>query len=196
MRTAIYARVSTTDKGQDTENQIHALRAWCEREGYEVVEVYEDYESGTKGRRERHRFDQMFNDAKAGRFKLVVFWSLDRFSRQGIAATIDYLRILELHGVGFRSYTEHFLDTSNELVRHILIGVMGYFAQMEAKKISERTKAGLARAAREGRFAGRPNKVKRIRVQAQAMLAQGMAKTQIAAQLGVSVKTVRAAVNE
>lgn len=193
MRTAIYARVSTTDKGQDTDNQIHALRAWCEREGYEVVDVYEDYESGTKGRRERHRFDQMFKDAKARRFDLVVFWSLDRFSRQGIAATVDYLRILELHGVGFRSYTEHFLDTSNELVRHILIGVMGYFAQMEAKKISERTKAGLARAARDGRFAGRPNKVKRIKADAIRLHGQNVPKMEIARKLGVSVKTVREA---
>lgn len=193
MKTAIYARVSTTDKGQDTENQIHALRAWCEREGYDVVEIYEDHESGTKGRRERQAFDRMFKDAKAGRFKLVVFWSLDRFSRQGIAATVDYLRILELHGVAFRSYTEQFLDTTNELVRHILIGVMGYLAQMEAKKISERTKAGLERAVRNGKRLGRPNKIARIRADAVRMAAANMPKTQIATALGVSVKTVREA---
>jgi len=33
MRVAIYARVSTNDKGQDSENQLHQLRAFAEKHG-------------------------------------------------------------------------------------------------------------------------------------------------------------------
>ncbi len=46
----------------------------------------------------------------------MVFWSLDRFSREGIRKTILYLQRLDALGVRFKSYTEAYLDTDNELV--------------------------------------------------------------------------------
>jgi len=48
MRVAIYARVSTDDKGQDPENQLLQLRQWCERMGYPVVREYVEQENGSK----------------------------------------------------------------------------------------------------------------------------------------------------
>ncbi len=38
-RVALYARVSTKDKGQDVENQLIELRAFCWRQGYEIYEA-------------------------------------------------------------------------------------------------------------------------------------------------------------
>ena len=67
MRAALYARVSTKDKGQDTDNQILQLKEACERWGYQIVDVYEDQESGGKGRKGRREFDRMFRDAAKGR---------------------------------------------------------------------------------------------------------------------------------
>jgi DNA invertase Pin-like site-specific DNA recombinase len=49
MRIAIYARVSTDDKGQDPENQLRQLRDWCAHAGHEIVHEYVDKESGRKG---------------------------------------------------------------------------------------------------------------------------------------------------
>src|SRR5262249_24210997 len=49
MRIAIYARVSTDDKGQDPENQLRQLRQWCASAGHELVHEYVDHESGRKG---------------------------------------------------------------------------------------------------------------------------------------------------
>jgi DNA invertase Pin-like site-specific DNA recombinase len=115
-----------------------------------------DHESGRKGRRERSGFDEMFQAAEQHAFDVLVFWSLDRFSREGIRKTIHYLQHLEALGVGFRSYTEPYLNTENELVSHILPAVMSYFAEYEAKKISRRTVAGLERARAEGKQIGRP----------------------------------------
>ena len=48
MRIAIYARVSTDDKGQDPENQLRQLRQWCASDGHELVHEYVDHESGSE----------------------------------------------------------------------------------------------------------------------------------------------------
>jgi DNA invertase Pin-like site-specific DNA recombinase len=167
---AIYARVSTHDKGQDPENQLLQLRAWCERAGHELVAEYVEHESGNKGERDRKAFAALLSAAARREFDLVLFWSLDRFSREGMAQTVGYLQRLQAHGVDFHSYTEEYLATDNELVRNVLLAVMSSLAKVEAQRISERTKAGLARARAKGKKLGRPAlppekraKVKRLR---------------------------------
>ncbi len=150
-RAAIYARVSKDDGSQETENQLRVLRDECERAGYTLVGEYVDWESGRKGRRERSEFARLFEDAERRRLDLVMFWSLDRFSREGIRKTISYLQRLDHLGVRFRSHTEPYLDTSNELIAHIVLGVTAYYAQLEALRISDRTKAGLERARAQGK---------------------------------------------
>jgi DNA invertase Pin-like site-specific DNA recombinase len=70
MRVAIYARVSTKDKGQDTENQLHQLRAFAEQHG-RIYKVYTDQESG--GKAERSAFQQLLLAAYQHKFDLVVF---------------------------------------------------------------------------------------------------------------------------
>jgi DNA invertase Pin-like site-specific DNA recombinase len=49
MRVAIYARVSTDDKGQDPENQLRELRAWCINSGHMISREYVEHDSGRKG---------------------------------------------------------------------------------------------------------------------------------------------------
>src|SRR3990167_7046439 len=73
-RFAIYARVSTDDKGQDPENQLRELRAWCAKEGHTVVREYIDYDSGRKANRKE--FMALFRDAQTGSFDAVLFWAL------------------------------------------------------------------------------------------------------------------------
>ena len=60
MRIAIYARVSTDDKGQDPENQLRQLRQWCASAGHELVHQYVDHESGKKGTKDRKQFAALF----------------------------------------------------------------------------------------------------------------------------------------
>jgi DNA invertase Pin-like site-specific DNA recombinase len=99
----------------------------------------------------------MLEDAAKRKFDVLVFWSLDRFSREGIRKTIAYLQQLSNLGCRFKSYTEPLLDTENELVAHIVVGVLAYLAQQEAVRISERTKAGLQRVRSQGKTLGRPD---------------------------------------
>ena len=140
MKVAIYTRVSTTDKNQNPENQLLQLEDFCQKHGYEIHQVYEDRVSGRKGRENRLAFDQLFQDAAQRQFDLVLFWSLDRFTREGIKKTIHYLQLLESYGVKFKSYTEQYLDSGNELFSHIIIGVLSYLANQEAiKQIKSRS---------------------------------------------------------
>ena len=87
MRVAIYARVSTDDKGQDPENQLSQLREWCNRSGHEIVREYVEHESGCKGADKRKQFAALFEDASRRKFDCVLFWALDRFSREGMVPT-------------------------------------------------------------------------------------------------------------
>ena len=140
MRVAIYARVSTDDKGQDPENQLRELRAWCANSGHTITREYVEHESGRKGADKRKQFAALFDDAAKRKFDLVLFWALDRFSREGMAQTIVHLQRLTSYGVSFHSYTETHLATDNELVRNILFALLSSLAKLEAQKIGDRTK--------------------------------------------------------
>jgi DNA invertase Pin-like site-specific DNA recombinase len=188
---AIYARVSTSEGGQETENQLLELRDYCDRNGYEVYGEYVDNESGRNGRRERSGFTRLLRDAERRRFDLVLFWSLDRFSREGIRKTIHYLQHLDACGVRFKSLTEPYLDTDNELVSHILLGVLSYFAELEARKISERTKAGLARARAKGKTLGRPDGFEMWKDQLTKMRLEGVSQVAMSRRTGLSYNTVK-----
>ena len=155
-RAAIYARVSTDGKGQTPDNQLRQLRDWCARMGYPVVREYVEHETGGKGVEYRKQLAAMFAGAARREFDLLLVWSLDRFSREGMAATVTHLQRLASHGVAFRSFTEEHLSTENELVRNILLATLSSLAKLEREKISQRTKAGLERARANGKVLGRP----------------------------------------
>jgi DNA invertase Pin-like site-specific DNA recombinase len=189
MRIAIYARVSTEDKGQDPENQLQQLRAWCTSAGHEIVHEYIDRESGRKGIRERKRFAALFEDAHKRKFDCVLFWALDRFTREGMVPTIMHLQRLAACGVGFHSYTEAHLATDNELVRNILLALLASLAKVEAQKISERTRAGMARAKAQGKRIGRPTISRKTQERIAARIVAGETPYRIAKDLGIDRHT-------
>jgi DNA invertase Pin-like site-specific DNA recombinase len=155
MRTtiAIYSRVSTKDKGQDTENQLRQLRDFCAKQGYEIVHEYVDYATGKHS--DREQFQAMFDAASKREFDLVLFWALDRFSREGVFETLQHLQRLTSYGVGYRSFTESYLDSCG-MFRDAVIGILACIAKQERIRLSERTVAGLERARAHGRVGGRP----------------------------------------
>jgi DNA invertase Pin-like site-specific DNA recombinase len=199
VKTAIYARVSTDDRGQDPENQLRELRAWCEAAGHEVVAEYIDHDTGKNGKRKQ--LTALFEDAAKRKFGLVVFWALDRFSREGMAATVAHLQRLDSYGVRFHSYTEPHLNTDNELVRDILLALLSSLAKAESVKIGTRVKAGMARVAasgkpwmsRKGRLVsavGRPKLDPAMRREIAKRLSEGATAYQVAKDMGLSQHTV------
>lgn len=188
-RVGLYLRVSTLD--QEAQNQLLQLRALCLQHGWVVTREYVDIELGRKGKRERAEFAELFRDAGRRRFDLVLFWSLDRFSREGITKTIAYLQQLDATGVKFKSLTEPFLDSDNELVAHILLGVLSYFAQLEASKISSRTKAGLERVRAQGKTLGRPDGFALHGPVLARMKAEGYSQGRMSRETGLAINTVK-----
>ena len=97
------------DKRQDTENQLSQLRQFCESQGWKVVHEYVDRASGKRS--DREQFQKLFEGASQRKFDVVLFWSLDRFSREGVRETLNHLERLNNYGVNYRSFTEQYLDS-------------------------------------------------------------------------------------
>jgi len=186
MRTALYLRVST-DK-QETENQAICLREFAARQGWEIVNEYCDYESGSKS--DRSAFRQMFEDASRRKFDLLLFWALDRLSREGVLETLQHLNRLTSHGIGWRSFTEQFFDSCGPF-RDAVIAIMATLAKQERVKRSERTKAGLARVKAAGKALGRPRLLNVNHAAEIARLrSQGLSSRAIGRELGISARSV------
>jgi DNA invertase Pin-like site-specific DNA recombinase len=186
LRAALYARVSTKDKGQDTENQLAQSRTFCDAQGWSIVHQYVDHVSGKHS--DREQFRAMFTAASRREFDCVVSWALDRLSREGVAKTFDHIKTLLGYGVQFISYTEaHFRTTGP--AGELMIAIAAWIAQQERVRLSERTLAGLAKARRQGRVGGRPRVIcDRSRVERLAK--DGKSLVEIAAAVGTSKSTV------
>jgi DNA invertase Pin-like site-specific DNA recombinase len=183
---AIYGRVSTKDKGQDCENQLRQLREFCAKQDWIIVNVYVDHASGKRS--DREAFQELFAAADRREFDIVLFWSLDRFSREGVFETLQHLQRLTGYGVGYRSFTEQYLDSCG-MFRDASISILATVAKQERVRLSERTVAGLERARAKGRVGGRP-RIVCDRERALALYRGGRSLGKIAGELGLSKTTV------
>lgn len=153
MEVALYGRVSTRDKGQDVTNQLRQLREFASKQGWTVKAEYIDRASGKHS--DREQFQAMFSAASRREFDTVLFWSLDRFSREGVYETLQHLQKLTAYGVGYRSFTEQYLDSCG-LFKDAVISILATIAKQERVRLSERVLAGLERAREKKRIGGRP----------------------------------------
>jgi len=153
MNCGIYARVSTRDKGQDFTNQLVALRQFASTQGWPIVAEYIDQQSAKDS--DREQFQRMFEDASQRRFDVLLFWSLDRLSREGVLETLQHLQRLTGYGVSWRSFTEQYLDSTG-IFRDAVIGILAVIAKQERVRLAERTRAGLERVRLSGKKLGRP----------------------------------------
>ncbi|MCH9808087.1 MAG: recombinase family protein [Alphaproteobacteria bacterium] len=175
-----YARVSTADQNLDVQ------RTALERAG--VVTVFEEKISGTKrdGRKELDRALKIIGPGDA-----LVVTRLDRLGR----SMRDLSNIAhEIEEVGAHLIvTEQSVDTSTSAGR-AFFGMLATFAQFETDVRRERQNEGILKAKAEGRYKGRPPTVDRDAVA--ALLAEGVFKTEIAAQLGIARSTVYRLIEE
>lgn len=154
-RAVLYVRVST-DK-QEAYNQAKQLREYCQNVGYNIVHEYCDVMSGTSTK--RPHYNQMFADAAKYLFDVVVFWDISRFSRSGVAYTLQKLQQLENLKIEWESYQEPYFRSLGPF-KDAVVAIMAAVAKMERDKISERTKAGLERVRQNGVRLGRPTGAK------------------------------------
>ena len=189
MRTAIYARVSTNQGLQYVDNQLLLLREFCNRQGWTITQEYCDEKSGKNG--DRENFKRLFQDASQRQFDMVLFYSLDRFSREGVLATLKYLEALTSYGVGYRSFTEAYLDSCG-IFKDAVISILSTVAKQERIRLSERVHAGLQRARAKGVVLGR-RKVRVDREAIRALRGEGRSWAEVVAATGLSKGTVQRA---
>ena len=187
MRAAIYARVSTSNHGQDVGMQTRELRQFCEARGWQFAGEYLD--EGVSGAKDsRPELNRLMADANRRRFDAVIVWKFDRFARS-VSHLLRALETFNSLGIAFVSLSEQ-IDTTTPTGRMIFT-VLGAVAELERSLIAERVRAGLRNAKAKGKRLGRP----RVFVDAgkiAALRASGHSWPQIAAELGVSVGTVYA----
>jgi DNA invertase Pin-like site-specific DNA recombinase len=186
MQIALYARVSKKTGNQDTENQLAQLREFAHVQGWTVVHEYVDRATGKHS--DREQFQKLFRDAAQRRFDLALFWSLDRFSREGVLETLNHLQRLSAAGVGYRSFTEQYLDSCG-IFKDAVLAILAVIAKQERVRLSERTLAGLEKARKLGRVGGRPALVL-DRERIASMDEEGFTMREIAEEMGISAASV------
>ena len=155
-------------------------------QGWAVVHEYVDRATGKHS--DREQFQKMFADASQRQFDRVLFLSLDRFSREGVRETLNHLELLSSYGVGYRSFTEQYLDSCG-MFKDAVLAILAVIAKQERVRLSERTIAGLQRARRAGRIGGRP-RVVCDRGKIERLAKAGKSLAEIADAVGVSKSSV------
>lgn len=183
MKIAIYARVSTHN-GQDPEVQLHELREYCQRRGWEITREYVDV-GISGGREKRPELDKLLDDAHRRYFDAVVVWRFDRFARS-VSHLLKALENFRALGIEFVSLSEQ-VDTSTPTGKMIFT-VLGAVAELERSLIVERVRAGLRNARAKGKKLGRPRKLTKPEL-INPMRAQGASWRVIGRALGVSPAT-------
>ena len=148
MRAILYARVSTDEQassGYSLAQQIEALRAYAAREGYEILEEVQD--AGQSGASlERPGMDRVRDLVAAGGVYVVLAQDRDRFARE---PAYHYLlrREFEEHGCKLRALNDRGDDSPEG---EITDGILDQLAKFERAKLTERSRRGKMRKAREG----------------------------------------------
>ena len=107
-KVAIYARVSTSNKGQDLNTQLLPLKKYCKDKKRDIVQVYTDIMSWTK--ESRPSLNSLLDDAKEQKFDTVLVFRFDRISRS-TKQLIDLLEKFRKLNISFISLNEN-IDTT------------------------------------------------------------------------------------
>jgi site-specific DNA recombinase len=148
-RAILYARVSTEEQarsGYSLARQVEALKEYAAREGYEVLEEVTD--PGQSGASlERPGMDRVRDLVAAGGVSVVLAQDRDRFARE---PAYPYLLRREFKEHGCRLKALNYRgDESPE--GELTDGILDQLAKYERAKITERTRRGKLRRAREGK---------------------------------------------
>jgi Resolvase, N terminal domain len=102
------------------------LRDFAKKQSWKIVNQYSDHKSGKNS--DRTQFKKMFIAASKREFDVLLFWSLDRLSREGALETLQHLQRLTAYGVAYRSFTEPHLDSLGPF-RDGVISILAYLAR-------------------------------------------------------------------
>jgi DNA invertase Pin-like site-specific DNA recombinase len=185
-RVAIYARVSTTNHGQDVGLQTRELQQFASARGWHIAGEYID--AGVSGAKDsRPELNRLMADAHKRRFDVVCVWRFDRFARS-VSHLLRALETFKALGIDFVSYSEQ-MDTSTPAGKMVFT-VLGAVAELERSLIVERVRAGLRNARAKGKRIGRPT-ANVDAAQIAQLRASNVSWREIGRRLGISARTAR-----
>jgi|TARA_R100000093_G_scaffold71653_1_gene48211 DNA invertase Pin-like site-specific DNA recombinase len=158
MKVAIYCRVSTEE--QEQKNQLKG----CESiNDYGVYQLFEDKQSAWKDNKEREGFNKLKNQIKKKQIDHLIVWDLDRIYRNR-KRLIEFFRFCGIYNCKIHSYRQSWLDNLNnipepfnEIVYDMMLQLMGWMAEDESNKKSERVKQAVRRK-KKGTYSYKGNK--------------------------------------
>ncbi|MDQ1253462.1 MAG: hypothetical protein QG646_2629 [Euryarchaeota archaeon] len=152
-----YARTSTSK--QEIDNQIIALK----EEGVKPENIfYDEGVSGVTLAKNRKAFKKVYDLIQSGEVDRLYVFELSRLGRSS-AETLQLFIDIELKGVQIISLSPNeawtkLVDENMKGIRNIFVSMFAWFADIEKKSLSERTKLGQERARKEGKIIGRPER--------------------------------------
>ena len=159
MKAVIYARVSSTNDRQNTDRQVSDLTEYANKNGYEVVEVYEEHVSGAKKNSERPILMGCLEYATANDVDIILCSELSRLGRNCDEVLKNVLHCKDTHtNLYFQKENLSLFnaDGSENPYVNIMIAVLGTAAQLERDNIKFRLNSGRAKYIAEGGVLGRP----------------------------------------
>ena len=154
----IYARVSSTGERQSTSRQVADLTDYANRNGLEVVEVYEEHISGAKRNEERAVLTECIDYAVTNAVDVVLYSELSRCGR-AVWEVLDTIRTLKDNGINAYFQKEGLslfsADGKENPYLAVMVSVLGVCAQMERENITYRLNSGRAKYIADGGKLGR-----------------------------------------
>lgn len=152
MRVAIYARVSTEE--QNTDNQVPVLQEFAKRQGWDVVAVYTEEASAWRAGHQT-QLKVLLTRASYHAYDIVLVWSLDRLTRQGIGSIMQLVNTFKGYGCRVISQQESWTQQEDSMMADLLYAITAWVAKFESERRSERIKAAFARKKAKGEPIGR-----------------------------------------
>jgi DNA invertase Pin-like site-specific DNA recombinase len=156
MKVVIYSRVST--QGQDYQRQTSELTEYSKKQGWDVLNVFEEKISGGKSNEERPQLMKMIQFVKENQVDKVLCWELSRIGRN----TLEVLKTIKLLNENCISLfiKNHNIETLNEKcevnpMSQFMIQILTSVSEMEKTTIRQRVKSGYDNFRKNGGKVGR-----------------------------------------
>ena len=155
-KAVIYARVSSTSDRQSTDRQVADLHAYAEREGLDIVKVFQEKGSGAKEDRpvlqecisfcEAQNTELLVSEvSRLGRTVKIIVNTIDELTKAGVCVWIQDIGLKTLDDEG-----------KENVIAKMMLTVLGLGAEIERKSIVSRLNSGRELAKERGVRMGRP----------------------------------------
>jgi len=152
MKVAIYTRISTEE--QTELNQVKVLEQYATSQGWEIGGTYTDVGSAFQ-HADQKDLKRLLDECQRKHYERILVYDVSRLTRKGPLELMLLLKRFADKGAPVHSYLDSALNVPNEF-QPVLIAIYGMIAKTFSTQLSERTKAGMARAKAEGKHVGRP----------------------------------------